>query len=48
MVINDNAILYTEWIKERKEWEQLEAETLAAEEKEEKKQEDKKEKLEQH
>lgn len=28
-VISDNAILYTEWIKERKEWEQLEAETLA-------------------
>jgi hypothetical protein len=36
MVISDNAILYTEWIKERKEWEQLEQETLAAEEKEEK------------
>jgi len=31
MVISDNAILYTEWIKERKEWEQLEAETLKAE-----------------
>lgn len=32
MVISDNAILYTEWMKERKEWEQLEAETQAEDE----------------
>lgn len=38
-VISDNAILYTEWIKERKEWEQLEAETQAEEEKKQKEEE---------
>jgi hypothetical protein len=35
MIIQDGAILYTEWMKERKDWETLEAETQEAEQKEE-------------